>query len=109
MINFGAKESTANDNKVVWESEGPLRLNPRADSADVACMHSWVFRHRKRLHALYGPQPLRSSATSAPTDTEAVRERCPGIERKPGGEVILHPAAKPAAQANPQSGYRRGA
>ncbi len=109
MVIFRAEESTDNAHNVAFESEGPLRLNLWPDSAEVVCMHSWVFRHRERLLALYGPPRLRrceQESAEAPTE---VRERWPAVERRSGGEVILHPAVKPSARSNQPIPYRRGA
>lgn len=62
-------------------------------------MRSWIFRHRYRLRAIYGPRPVPASAT-------AVRERtppdrwaglAPGECARRGDTYVLRPMRRPAA------------
>ncbi len=72
-------------------------------------MHSWVFRHRQRLQALYGAPQVRGHERDPQEEAPLVRERWPAVEWRASGEVILHPAVAQKTLARPSIPYRRGA
>lgn len=61
-------------------------------------MHSWVFRNRRRLAALYGlrfePQTSGQAQDSSSWDGGSEPKR-PLLERNRKGQVVLFPKARP--------------
>jgi len=66
-------------------------------------MHSWVFRNRVRLRAIYGPDapgplPFQMEEEPAPAPPpSATRARKAGLVERRSRYVILHPMRKKSA------------
>jgi len=60
-------------------------------------MHSWVFRNRSRLMALYGLQKLSDSTRPSSLDSwdGGSKGTRPILERRSSDQVILFPVARP--------------
>jgi len=78
---------------------GEIRLASTAAraGAESAAVRSWIFRHRLRLRAIYGPRPLPGPQPAARAPARLWSGLLPGECARRGADFLLRPPGRPAA------------